>query len=120
MTPEIPTPKGPESYAWFTYLWVIGLSSLGGVVAFLRKVKEGNARAWNFAEFFGEIATSAFAGIITFFLCESSQLTPLMTAALVGITGHMGSRAIFLLEKFFSNKFPAPQQTEKDENESKS
>jgi hypothetical protein len=116
MSPDIQPPKGPESYAWLTYLWVLGLSSLGGFVAFVRKVKEGNARAWNFAEFLGEIATSAFAGMLTFFLCESSNINPLMTAAFVGITGHMGSRALFYLESFFSAKFPAPMPV-KDEND---
>lgn len=110
MVPEIPPPKGPESYAWFTYLWVFGLSSLGGFVAFMRKVKEGNARAWNFAEFFGEIATSAFAGVMTFYLCEAGGFSPLRTAAFVGIAGHMGSRALFQLERFFTNKFPAPEK----------
>lgn len=116
MSPDIP-PRGPEDYAWFTYMWVFALSGLGGFVAFLRKVKEGNARAWNFAEFFGEITTSAFAGILTFFLCETSHIAPLMTAALVGISGHMGSRALFQLEQFFTNRFPSP---EKDPNEPKS
>lgn len=99
--------KSPENYTWLTYLWVVGLSALGGIVAFMRKVKEGNARAWNFAELVGEVATSAFAGVMTFFMCEASGFSPLITAALVGISGHMGSRAIFQLENFFSAKFPA-------------
>lgn len=118
MTPEVQPPKGPEDYAWLTYLWVFGLSGLGGLVSFLRKVKEGNARAWNFAEFFGEVTTSAFAGVITFFICESSHISPLMTAVYVGISGHMGTRALFLLEHFFTSRFPTP--SEKDSNEPKS
>jgi hypothetical protein len=43
--------------------------------------------------------TSAFAGLITFWLCEWAVVHPLLTAALVGISGHMGSRAIFKLER---------------------
>jgi hypothetical protein len=43
--------------------------------------------------------------VITFYLCESSQIDPLISAALVGISGHMGSRAIFTIEKFLQNKF---------------
>lgn len=102
--------KSPETYSYLTYMWVIGLSALGGAVAFARKVKEGHARAWNFAEFFGEICTSAFAGVMTFYLCEWSLMSPLLTAALVGIAGHMGSRAIFLLEKAAESKFPPAQK----------
>ena len=45
-------------------------------------------------------ATSAFAGLITFWLCEAAQFNPLVTAALVGISGHMGSQAIYQLERW--------------------
>ena len=51
-------------------------------------------------ELIGEIATSAFAGLITFWLCEAAQLDPLVTAALVGISGHMGSRALYQFERW--------------------
>ena len=98
--------KSPENYTLLTYAWVFGLSALGGFVSFVRKVKLGHARAWNFVEFFGELATSAFAGVLTFWLCEWAGFSPLATAAFVGIAGHMGSRAIFQLEGFFETRFP--------------
>lgn len=101
------TQQSPETIALITYFWVILIASLGGFVSFMRKVKSGHARAWNFAEFVGEIATSAFAGILTYWLCEWSGFQPLLTAAMVGISGHMGSRAVFLIEKFVESKFPA-------------
>lgn len=102
MMPE----KDPTSYSLLTYLWVFGLSSLGGVVSFLNKLKKGHARAFNIAEFMGEIFTSAFAGVITFWLCENASITPLVTAAFVGVSGHMGSRAILLFEEWLAKKFP--------------
>lgn len=98
--------KSPETFSLITYAWVIGLSALGGVVAFIRKIKLGRARAFNFLEFIGEVVTSAFAGVMTFYLCEWSNFTPLATAAMVGVSGHMGSRAIFQMESFFNAKFP--------------
>jgi hypothetical protein len=91
--------KDPTHYAWITYVWVIALAMLGGVVNFSRKVREGVTRRFNISEFIGEVVTSAFAGLITFWLCEWSEVHPLLTAALVGIAGHMGSRAIFKLEQ---------------------
>lgn len=100
--------KSPENYTLLTYFWVFGLSALGGLVSFIHKVKHGHAKAWNFAEFVGEIATSAFAGVMTFYLCEWSGFDQLATAAFVGISGHMGSKAIKLLEGFFESRFPAP------------
>jgi len=97
-------PKDPFGYEVATYLWVFFVSMLGGFVSFMKKVKDGAARAFNFSEFIGEIVTSAFAGILTFWLCEAANFSPLITAALVGVSGHMGSRAIFMLEKKFESK----------------
>ena len=97
--------KNPENYQLLTYLWVIGLASWGGVVSVMRKMKDGRARAFNIMELVGEIFTSAFAGILTFWLCESAGFSGLVTAAFVGISGHMGSRAIGMMENYFSKKF---------------
>ena len=98
--------KDPTSYSLLTYLWVFGLAVLGGVVNFMRKLQSGHTRAFNIIEFIGEIVTSAFAGVITFWLCENAALSPLITAAFVGVSGHMGSRAIFAFEEFLKAKFP--------------
>jgi hypothetical protein len=99
--------KDPTSYSLLTYAWVFLLSILGGVVNFMRKLNEGHVRAFNIIEFIGELVTSAFAGVLTFWLCENAQFAPLITAALVGVSGHAGSRAIFMLEEFLKGKFPA-------------
>lgn len=98
--------KDPLSYSALTYMWVFALAVLGGVVNFMRKLQEGHTRAFNIIEFIGEIVTSAFAGVITFWLCENAAFSPLVTAAFVGVSGHMGSRAIFMLEEFLKTKFP--------------
>lgn len=99
--------KDPTSYSLLTYAWVFLLAMLGGVVNFVRKLQQGHVRAFNFIEFIGEIVTSAFAGVITFWLCENANMSPLLTAAFVGVSGHMGSRAIFMAENWLKSKFPA-------------
>ena len=96
--------KDPASYSLLTYAWVMLLSSWGGAVSFCRKRRRGLPRPFSWLEMLVEVATSAFAGVLTFWLCEASALNPLVTAALVGISGHMGSRAIFLLEQFAENR----------------
>lgn len=98
--------KDPTSYSLVTYVWVFMLAMLGGVVNFMRKLQTGHVRAFNVVEFVGEIVTSAFAGVITFWLCENAQMSQLMTAAFVGISGHMGSRALFMAEDWLKTKFP--------------
>lgn len=99
--------KDPTSYSLVTYLWVFLLAILGGIVNFMRKLQAGHARVFNLIEFIGEIVTSAFAGVITFWLCENAGFPALMTAAFVGVSGHMGSRAIFMIENWLKAKFPA-------------
>lgn len=99
--------KDPTNYGWLTYAWVFALAMLGGVVNFTRKLHEGSARAFNVTEFVGELVTSGFAGLLTFWLCEAADINRLMSAVLIGISGHMGSRAIFSIEKWAEDKFGA-------------
>lgn len=99
--------KDPTNYSLLTYAWVLLLSSWGGVVSFLRKRREGVVRPFNIVELIGEMVTSAFAGVLTFWMCEASGFHPLITASLVGISGHMGSRAIFHLEQIAEQRIGA-------------
>ena len=91
-------------YSFLTIVWVAGLSIVGGVANYARKVSERIIKRFSIVEFMGELFISGFAGIITFLLCESASVDLKLTAALVGISGHMGSRAIFMLEQFINKK----------------
>lgn len=51
-------------------------------------------------ELIGELVISGFVGVLTFYLCESAGINQLMTAGFVGISGHMGSRAVIMLEEY--------------------
>lgn len=101
MLPE----KDPTHYSLITYAWVVGFAAFGGIVSFMRKRREGAVRTFNITELIGELVTSAFAGMVTFLLCEWSGVAPLLTAAFVGITGHMGSRALFMFERYAEQRF---------------
>lgn len=103
---EPPKQPSPFTYELVTYAWVIGLSTVGGLVSWLRRVREGNARAFNLAELVGEIVTAGFAGLLTFWLCEAADMNELVQAVMIAIAGHMGSRTLFLLEKWAEAKFP--------------
>lgn len=95
--------KDPTSYSWITYAWVLVVSALGGIANYIRKVKAG--REFSIMEVVGDIVISAFAGVLTFWICELGGMPPLATAAFVGIAGHMGSRAIALLEDRIKRRF---------------
>lgn len=88
-----------------TWIWMLLLSVWGGLVNYIRKVREGESQKWSLSEIFGEIVISGFAGIITYLLCSSQGFDPLLTAAMAGISGHMGSRAIFMLENALKKRF---------------
>lgn len=98
--------KDPTTIPLLTYAWVIALSVLGGTVNFMRKLQTGHARVFNLLEFVGELVTAGFTGIITFYLFTNAGIDPLMTAAAVGVSGHMGSRALFLIEGWLTKQFP--------------
>ena len=97
--------KDPLNYSIITYSWVLLLSAWGGLVNFLNKRQAGAVKPFNLTEFIGDLMTSSFSGIITFYLCEASNLDKLASAVLIGISGHMGSRAIFHIEKLIEKKF---------------
>lgn len=90
--------------AW-AYMWVVLLAAWGGLVNFYRKLRMGEVRRFNFTELIGELVTSGLSGVITYFFCQYAGIDPWLTAAMVGIAGHMGSRIIFRLEKYFERRF---------------
>jgi len=94
--------KDPTSYGLLTYGWVMVLSAWGGLVRFIRKVKAGDM-SWKQAALTltGELSTSAFAGVVTFYACEANGVPQLSTAVLVAVAGHMGGRALEPLEALY-------------------
>ncbi len=96
--------KDPTTYSLITYGWVSFIAMWGGAAGYIRRVRLGQTAKFSFPEFIGELVTSSFFGIMTFWLCEASKIDPLMTAAFVGMSGHMGSRFVYLLSSFIAKK----------------
>lgn len=97
--------KGPLDYSLKQYGLTLAIALLGGLVSWLTKVRKGDASPWNVMQLVGELCTSAFAGLMAFWLCEWSGAPPLLSAALTGIAGHMGTRAISTFEEFAAKRF---------------
>ena len=80
-------------------LFATFLAGIGGAVHYLNKIdKQGIP--FRFFNFCLEIFTSGFVGIIAFMLCDAASWSWQATAAISAISGHMGVRALFLMEKF--------------------
>lgn len=83
-------------------------------MAFLRKLQKRRNRQFNLIEFIGECTTSAFAGVLAFWVCQWAEqvlgLHPSLTPAIVGVAGHMGSRFIVLLEGKLTKKVESAEE----------
>lgn len=79
------------------FLLAIALSGLGGLVSYLNRIDK-NGIAFSFFRLTIEILTSGFVGIISFMLCDAASFGWSTTAAIVAISGHMGTRALFMIE----------------------
>ena len=99
------------SFTLLTYLWVILLSIWGGAVNYINKVKSGATNRFNLTELIGDVFTSGFVGLLTFWLCQAAEFNSLVTAACVGISGHMGARAVWAFERYMTVKMGLPSDT---------
>lgn len=97
--------KDPASVSLLTYAWVFALAWWGGVVNYLRKLKRKEINRFSLTELIGDFITSGFSGVITYYLCQASELNGFITASLVGMSGHMGSKAIYMLERALTKRF---------------
>ena len=93
---------GGLGYAWFALL-----ALWGGTVSYISRVRR-RKMSFSFIELVGEWTISAFAGIMTALLCQEMGFSLIMTSALAGISGHMGGRAIYMIEQIFCKKFGGP------------
>jgi len=90
--------KDPSSHSLIPYVITIAIAVWGGIANNIRKLRDGTINRFSIAELIGDITISGFIGVITFYLCVAAELSEPMTAALVGISAHMGTRGLALLE----------------------
>jgi len=105
--------RGPLDYSLKQYGIVLAFAVLGGFVQWWAKVRRGDIPAWSVSHLIGELCTSAFAGLLCFWVCEWANFPPLLTAALTGVCGHMGTRAVSMFEEFAAKKFGSIDQGSK-------
>lgn len=69
----------------------------------VREVKLGG-KTWREVVFIflAEMMVSSFAGVVTFFLCESANTPRFYTAVFTSLAGYMGGRALNILEGMYS------------------
>lgn len=78
---------------------ILGMALLGGFVGWYRKVRAGEIPGSSLFALVGEMATSSLAGMGAFFVCAYLGLPMGLTAAIAGLCGYMGGRAIEMAER---------------------
>ena len=109
--PILEPEKTITGYALLTYAWVLALSTWGGMVNYLSKIRMGHIARFGVAELIGDMFISGFTGVLTFWMCQAAGFNELTTAVFVGISGHMGARMIGKLESVMSRKFDIPEDS---------
>lgn len=100
--------KDPLDYPLRTWGLMLIMAIFGGFVSWYGKVARKELPAASLFHLIGELATSAFAGLMMFFFCEWAHSPTLLTVALVSMSGHMGAKLLGWgeekLKKFIEKK----------------
>jgi len=75
-------------------VWEVALAVIGGVAAFLRRVLNGELRQHWAIELTANSFIAAFAGLMTMYLGSAAGLSQNVLAAMVGVSGWMGVKAL--------------------------
>jgi hypothetical protein len=88
---------------WETSTWALAfiMACSGGVVTWITKVRDPDYKTsiTSIVELFGEIFISGFTGIAVFMALAAYDVAPGLCAAASGISGHMATRLLYLIEK---------------------
>lgn len=93
--------KDPNNHAFILewmrqfmpYITTFFLSTWGGVVNHVSTIRSRKTK-FQWKELAFDLIVSTFAGLLTFFFCKGAELSETMSAILIAISGHMGTRAI--------------------------
>ena len=87
--------KDPANWSTITWLLLLGMSFLGGISSWYRRVKEGHTRAFNVIELIGEISVSALMGFVGFVAADTYFESQSIAAACAGMSAHFATRLLF-------------------------
>lgn len=84
--------------------WVFILSVWGGTVHTIKKVREKVIDRFTFREWIYDVITSGFIGFITYAFCQYAGFSGWLSAVMIGVASHQGTRGILLIEEFVNRK----------------
>jgi hypothetical protein len=99
------------------YLSTLFLSCWGGIVSYIQRLRIHKSR-FNWKDLTFDLVISSFAGLLTHFFCEYSNVGGSMSAILIAVSGHMGTRAIASFEKMRDRIFGVSEERRIEERRS--
>lgn len=81
-------------------IWLALLAIWGGTASYISKLNKSE-KPFKLIELLGEWVISGFAGVVVAYICYELQMSWALTCFMSGIAGHMGGRAITVLESRF-------------------
>lgn len=92
-------PEKINEYTRVIIPWVVTilLSCWGGAVNYITRNRR---KGFKFRDLVFDLIISSFAGSIMHLLCSHANLDARISAVLIAISGHMGTRAIASFERF--------------------
>ena len=95
------------AYVWTEgghYIGMVIFALIGGISSYLGKLQRNEVKG-KFLPFVTDVLASGFAGVLAALLATSMGLSTGMTYFCVGLAGHLGARAIFLMQLAVAKKF---------------
>lgn len=103
--------KDPFGYSLSQYLWVFGVALIGGAVKYLN-----NSDRFSFVVLVRDLVTAGFAGLLTFWLCEWTNISGPLSAVLIATAGLMGTRALREIENLYRLRMGLPVNNDKSDD----
>ena len=97
------------------YLSTLFLSCWGGIVSYIQRLRIHRSR-FNWKDLTFDLVISSFAGLLTHFFCEYSNVGGSMSAILIAVSGHMGTRTIASFEKMRDRIFGVSEEQRSNDN----
>ena len=89
------------------YLWFVVLAVWGGTANYISRARRERDHVFSVVELMGEWTISGFSGLLTAYLCAEAGFSYYITAVACAIAGHMGGRAICIIEGLFKSRLPS-------------
>lgn len=99
--------KDPFGYPLSTYAWVFAIALTGGLVKYLN-----HTGRFSVMGLLRDLITAGFAGLLTFWLCEWTNISGPLSAVLIATAGLMGTRALKEIENLYRLRMGLPLEKE--------